>query len=346
MAHQRTARDQRGPRAPLYADITASIISELEAGRLPWIQPWGTARTAVGLPFNAASERRYSGINILTLWHAVIMRGFTGHGFLTFRQAVALGGSVRRGEHGISIIYSHRVGSAGQGGGTESSGAGAEAGAEGKGGFSFLKQFTVFSVDQCEGLPDHLLVPARPVPDGLIIPIAEKLIAATGADFRIGGVSAYYSPRHDFVAVPRPDDFFEPINWHRTAFHELGHWVGHTSRLDRDQSGSFGSRSYGYEELIAEMTGAFVCAALGIVPTVRHSDYIGSWLDIIREDQRAILRAASAASKAADYLLAYLTRVEGDDVECEGDGGVENALAAAARKMVAGEQPFIGRTAP
>jgi len=300
MAHHSATPEERGPRAPLYEHITATIISELEAGRLPWAQPWGTARAPIGLPFNAASERRYSGINILTLWNAVIARGFTGHGFLTYRQAAALGGSVRRGERGTAVIYSHRVGNGEPNGRAESG----ERGGESKGGFSFLKQFTVFSVDQCEGLPDRFHVPAEPIAEGLILPEAEQLIAATGADVRIGGVSAYYSPRHDFIAVPRPDDFFEPINWHRTAFHELGHWTGHKSRLHRDQTGSFGSKPYGHEELIAEMTGAFVCAALGIAPTVRHADYIGSWLEIIREDQRAILRAASAASKAADYLLA------------------------------------------
>lgn len=289
---------QSGARAPLYDDITSRIIAELEAGRLPWVQPWDAGQAAVGLPYNVVSDRRYSGINILTLWHAVVVRGFRGHGFLTFRQAAQLGGSVRCGEHGIGIVYTRRAVT----GASEPHGDGK---GERKGGFSFLKQFTVFSVDQCDGLPDKYHVPAPPIPEGLILPQAETLIAATGADFRIGGASAYYSPRHDFVAVPRPDDFYEPVNWHRTAFHELGHWTGHESRLGRDQTGSFGSKLYGHEELIAEMAGAFVCAALGIAPSVRHADYLGSWLAIIREDHRAILRAASAASKAADYLLAF-----------------------------------------
>jgi antirestriction protein ArdC len=105
--------------------------------------------------------------------------------------------------------------------------------------------------------------------------------------------------------VPRPDAYFEPINWHRTVLHELGHWVGHPSRLARDLTGAFGSALYAKEELVAEMTSAFVCASLGIVPTVRHADYIGSWLEVLRDDDRAIVRAASAASKAADYLLAF-----------------------------------------
>ena len=143
------------------------------------------------------------------------------------------------------------------------------------------------------------------MPEGLILPQAEALIRATGVDFRIGGDRAFYSPADDYMQVPPPEAYFEPINWHRTALHELGHWVGHPSRLNRDLSGSFGSEKYAKEELVAEMTGAFVCASLGIMPTVRHADYIGSWLEVLREDDRAIVRAASAASKAADYLLAF-----------------------------------------
>src|SRR5215467_6153697 len=104
---------------------------------------------------------------------------------------------------------------------------------------------------------------------------------------------------------PLPEAYFEPINWHRTALHELGHWTGAAQRLDRDLSGSFGSKKYAQEDLVAEITSAFVCASLGIVPTVRHADYIGSWLEVLREDDRAMVRAASAASKAADYLLAF-----------------------------------------
>jgi antirestriction protein ArdC len=105
--------------------------------------------------------------------------------------------------------------------------------------------------------------------------------------------------------APRPEAYFEPINWHRTALHELAHASGHASRLNRDLSASFGSKKYAYEEIVAEISSAFLCASLGIVPTVRHADYIGSWLEVLRDDDRAIVRAASAASKAADYLLAF-----------------------------------------
>ena len=106
--------------------------------------------------------------------------------------------------------------------------------------------------------------------------------------------------------VPPPQAYFEPINWHRTALHELGHAIGHPSRLGRDLSGSFGTKNYAFEELVPEMNAAFCCASLGIVPTVRHADYIGSWLEVLREDNRAIVRAASQACKSADWLLSFL----------------------------------------
>ena len=158
---------------------------------------------------------------------------------------------------------------------------------------------------QCEGLPEEIAVAEPPQPR-LIEPKVEALIKATGIDFRIGGSRAIYVPSEDYVQVPPPQAYFEPINWHRTALHELGHASGHPSRLNRDLSGSFGSKKYAFEELVAEMNAAFCCASLGIVPTVRHADYIGSWLEVLREDNRAVVRAASQASKAADYLLSFL----------------------------------------
>lgn len=327
MAHARTTRSA-GERTNLYEQITNRIIAELEAGRVPWVQPWGSSKASIGMPYNAVSDRRYSGINVLTLWDAIVSRGFASHAFLTFRQALALGGHVRRGERGVGVIYTRRFIP------KEERRRADNEGREPSGGIPFLKWFTVFSVEQCEGLPAHICEPPPPIPEGLILPQAEALIEATGADFRIGGPSAYYSPCHDYVQVPRPDDFHDPVNWHRTAFHELGHWVGGTARLDRDQTGSFGSVAYGREELVAEMAGAFVCAALGITPTVRHADYLGSWLEIIREDNRAILRAASAASKAADYLLAFrpdaARAANDDDPEPDPDCGMALEGRAAA----------------
>jgi antirestriction protein ArdC len=295
-ARARTGRN----RPSLYQEITDNIIAELEAGRVKWVQPWGTvaAKASLTMPKNAATQRQYSGINVLILWDAVIEHGFSTQNWLTFRQALRLGGNVREGEHGTTVVYADRFV-------LDEERERAERDGDEPNAIPFLKRFTVFNTDQCGHLPAELTSAPAPVPDGLILPHAEALIAATGADFRIGGDRAFYRPVHDFIQVPRPEAYFEPINWHRTALHELGHWTGHPSRLGRDLSGHFGSALYAKEELVAEMTSAFVCASLGIVPTVRHADYIGSWLEVLREDNRAIVRAASAASKAADCLLAF-----------------------------------------
>ena len=170
---------------------------------------------------------------------------------------------------------------------------------------AFLKRYTVFNADQCDGLPDGFTAGAPDLPESDIIPRAEALIAATGADFRIGGDRAYYVPSQDFIQVPPQPAFFDQINYYRTCFHELGHWTGHPTRLARDLKGAFGTKDYAREELVAEMTSAFVCASLSITPTVRYADYLASWLAVLKEDNRAIFNAASLASKAADFILAF-----------------------------------------
>ena len=289
MARQDRA-PREGARSSIYDDITTRIIAELEAGRLPWVQPWGTAsaKAPLALPRNAATSRQYSGINILILWGAVVQQGYPTQAWLTFRQALALGGNVRKGERGTTVVYADRST-------PEDEKRRARETGDPPGQIPFLKRFTVFNAAQCEGLPEEIAVAAPPPPPGMIEPQVEALIRATGIDFRIGGDRAFYVPALDYVQVP-----------HRTALHELGHATGHAARLGRDFSGSFGTKAYAFEELVAEMNAAFCCAALGIVPTVRHADYIGSWLEVLREDNRAIVRAASQASKAADWLLAHL----------------------------------------
>ncbi|WP_443030487.1 ArdC family protein [Sphingopyxis sp.] len=293
-------------RASLYDEVTARIVAELEAGRFPWAQPWDAAAFAPGLPRNADTRRSYSGINILILWSEAARRGFAGQGWLTFRQAQAAGGQVRKGEKGTTIFYAARF-TPKDGGAAEAAGADQTGGGVGDGerAVPFLKRFTVFNVAQVDGLPDRCTALDGSLPPREIIPHAENLLAVSGADIRIGGNDAYYSPLDDFIALPPQQAFFAQIDYYRTALHELGHWTGHKTRLDRDQSGAFASGAYGREELCAELASAFLCAALGIRPTVRHADYLGAWLAIMRADTRAIFKAASLASKAADYLLGF-----------------------------------------
>ncbi len=293
--HQQTP----GERQTVYSEVTRRIIAELEAGRVPWVQPWGAPDGAgIGLPENAISQKPYSGINILLLWSALFEQGFSQQTWLTYKQAQSLGGNVRKGEKSTSIVYADSFITKEERKAAKAEGRDPER-------IPFLKRYRVFNIDQCESLPDRVFQTPVVLPEREQIPIAEHLIEATPADFRIGGTRAYYVPSEDYIQVPPQPAFFEQINYYRTCFHELGHWTGAKHRLDRVIENTRGSKLYAFEELVAEMTSAFVCASLGITPTVRHADYIGSWLKVLHGDDKAIFRAASLATKAADFILAF-----------------------------------------
>ena len=283
-------------RNTLYQSVTDRIICELEAGRVPWVQPWDGANCDLGMPRNAVTNRSYSGINVLILWDAVIVRGFAAQKWLTFRQAVAAGGHVRSGECGTTICYADRFIPRDER--QRASEAGDEPAA-----IPFLKRFTVFNVEQCENLPETAAVAPQSLQEADIVSAADAVVAATGADIRTGGGEAFYHPVKDYIQVPPRGTFFDPINYYRTLFHELGHWTGHGSRLSRDLAHRHGSEGYAREELVAELASAFLCASQSITPTVRHADYIGAWLTILQSDVRAIFQAASMATKAADFVL-------------------------------------------
>jgi antirestriction protein ArdC len=285
----------------LHDTVTDRIIQELEQGRFPWAQPWASAMpTPLGLPQNAATGRTYSGINILLLWSAAMEQHRSSQRWLTFKQALALGGAVRKGEKGTMVVYADTFVPEAE---REKSAASGEDPRR----VGFLKRFTVFHVSQCDGLPPEAA--AMPSPGrSEVIPHVEAVIHATGADIRVGGDMAFYAPAPDFIQVPPQEAYFEPINWYRTKLHELGHWTGHVSRLNRNFSGKRGGDAYAREELVAELCSAFLCAELGVIPTVRHADYLGAWLEVLKADNRAIFSAASLASKAAEYVVGRASR--------------------------------------
>jgi antirestriction protein ArdC len=202
------------------------------------------------------------------LWATLFERSFSSQRWLTFRQALALGGNVRKGETGTTVCYADRF--------TPKDQRAGDGGEDERRQIAFLKRFTVFNVDQCEGLGPNLAAAPIALDEEQIVPVAEEVILASGVDFRIGGMHACYVPSRDLVMVPPRCAFFDQINAYRTWLHELVHASGHVSRLGRDLSNPFGSPEYAREELIAEMGSAFLCAALGIVPTVRHISAHGS----------------------------------------------------------------------
>lgn len=298
-AMRRTKQPQ--DRTSIYDRITQQIIEQLEAGRAPWVQPWSRNACGpdVGIPHNAVTGRGYSGINILMLWGEAVVRGYPHQSWLTYRQAQAAGGHVRKGEKGATVFYAGRFVPDQEKHRAESEGRDAR-------GIPFLRAYTVFNIDQCDGLPEDIAQPSTtPVNEDLIQPRARAILDNSGVAFTIGGDRAFYSVGLDRIHVPPPQAFHMPIDWHRTMLHELGHATGHPKRLGRDLSGAFGSPKYAFEELVAELCAAFTCSSLGIEPTVRHADYIGSWLEVLKNDSRAIFRAASQASRAADWILAH-----------------------------------------
>ena len=274
--------------AALYENITRSIIDDLEKGVPAWVQPWRTKRrTALGLlPANLATGRTYSGINIPILWHAAKSAGYPDPAWMTYRQALALNANVRKGEKGTHIVFTRKL--------TVKK----EEDEERQ--ISMLRSYTVFNVAQIDGLPPTIVTPedAPPVLDDN----AQHFIEATRADIRHGGSRACFVPSLDIIQLPQHADFSTIESYFGTALHELGHWSGHETRLNRDLKNRFGSQAYAAEELIAELTSAFLCADLRVNGDLRHASYIDNWLALLKEDNRAIFTAATKASQASDFL--------------------------------------------
>lgn len=284
-------------KADAYERVTALIIAELEKGVRPWMKPWNAEHAAgrITRPLRANGQP-YRGINVLMLWGAASEHGYAAPIWMTFKQAQELGGHVRKGEHGSLVVYANTVTR------TETD----ENGDEQERDIPFMKGYTVFNVEQVEGLPAHFYALAeQPAESMQRIEQAEAFFAATGADIRQGGNRAYYSPAHDFVQMPPFPAFREPEAFYATLAHEMTHWTKAPARLDREFGRKrFGDEGYAMEELVAEMGAAFLCADLGLSPEPReeHAAYLDHWLKVLKADKRAIFSAAAHAQRAADYL--------------------------------------------
>jgi antirestriction protein ArdC len=284
-------------KADIYERVTAQIVTSLEQGVKPWMRPWGNdqADRLTPLPLRG-NGIPYRGINVLMLWGSALDNGFRSPSWLTFKQAMALGGRVRKGEKGSLVVYASSF---------SRSETDEATGEENERDIPFLKGFTVFNADQIDGLPDHYKAPA-PQPSNGPEPIerAERFAADTGAVIRHGGNRAFYNIAADFVQMPPRQAFRDPESYYSTLAHELTHWTGHDSRLARTFGKRFGDKAYGFEELVAELGAAFLSATLDLTsePRADHADYIGQWLDALKADKRAIFTAASSAQRAVDFL--------------------------------------------
>jgi antirestriction protein ArdC len=285
-------------RTDIYDRITNQIVAELDKGVRPWHKPWSAehAQGRITRPLRS-NGIPYQGVNVLMLWSAALDKGYSAPIWMTFKQATELSANVRKGEHGSLVVYADKIIR------TQTD---TKTGEESVHAIPFMKGYTVFNVEQIDGLPEHYY--AKPAPRAETmqrIAHAESFFAATGANVRHGGNRAFYSPSTDHVQIPPFESFRDAERYYATLAHEETHWTRHPSRLDRDFGRKrFGDEGYAVEELVAELGSAFLCADLDLTPEVRedHASYIASWIKVLKNDTRAIFSAASHAQRAADFL--------------------------------------------
>lgn len=273
------------PNEKIYQIVTDAIVAKLEKGVIPWRKPWNSA----GEPQNFITKKPYRGINAFILG----MHGHVSPYWLTFKQVVLKGGTVKKGEKSTQIIYWNW-----------SKFMDKESGEEKK--IPFLKYYNVFNTDQCEGL----VVPEAPKGcDFIPIEKCEKTVAGMMQPPKIEtGSAACYIPALDTVKMPAVETFNSPESYYSVLFHELAHSTGAAKRLNREgivQFDRFGSVQYSEEELIAEMASAMICQCCGIGNEIldNQASYIENWLKKFKSDPKMLVKAAGKAQKAADWLL-------------------------------------------
>jgi antirestriction protein ArdC len=260
--------------------ITDNIIKQLEAGTAPWVRPWHS--NGIDAPYNPVAKRYYNGINFI---HLSMMPASTNY-WCTYKQAQSVGAQVKKGSKGIQVVYfspleihdktSDEIKK-----------------------IPMLKTYTVFNADQIEGLE----LPANNAERSEIetIESCEDFIRAQKARISFGGNRAFYAPSIDAIQLPERTQFKSTADYYATTLHELAHWTGHESRLNRSFGKRFGNQAYAFEELVAELGSAMLCAHLKIDGQLQHASYIANWLEVLKNDPKNILKAGALAQKILDF---------------------------------------------
>jgi antirestriction protein ArdC len=278
----------------LYQGVTNQIIAMLEAGVVPWRSPI-LGQSKGGMPQNMESMKPYRGVNLFLLAFTAWQKGYESRYWLTFNQAKAHGGSIKKGEKSSIVVFWKQLDTTDRDTGEAKK-------------VPLLRYYNVFNVAQCDGITPADAVPFEPT---AFKPIeaAEAIVKgyADGPTLEHGGQQAYYSPLYDTVKLPEPTRFASTEEYYATLFHELAHSTGHSKRIDRGLDSTpkpFGSPDYGKEELIAEMAAAYLCGQSGIRPAVieNQAAYISGWLAKLQHDKKLIITAAGAGQKAADWI--------------------------------------------
>ncbi|MDP8189055.1 zincin-like metallopeptidase domain-containing protein [Pasteurella skyensis] len=300
----------------IYQEITDRIIQALEEGTPPWLKPWKNPEYNFALPRNAISGRLYSGVNILLLWIATAEKGYQQCKWITAIAANKLGGYVRKGEKATVVVnYCPMEREKCDDDGNPILD---EDGNPTMEHFAILKRYPLFNIEQCEGLPSNIYdtikdkSPKDPsISQYEIFEDIRKIIDGISLNVKIiPSTRAFYRPSEDKVFMPEMKQFISEQNFYSTLLHEMTHATGHKSRLNREgitsEKAKFGNKIYAFEELVAEMGGAFLCAHLGFNQVPQSAAYIQSWIEVLKNDKRAIMRASGLARNACEYMLETL----------------------------------------
>ncbi len=289
---------QRTEKQDIYTRITNQIVGHLEKGVRPWVRPWNAEHAAgrITRPLRH-NGKPYGGINVLSLWASAMAHNFAAPIWMTFKQASELDAHIRKGEKGSLVVYADSI--------TRKE-TDEKTGDEIDREIPFLKGYTVFNVEQIEGLQEVYYAKAAPTLDPLArIEHAEEFFATLGATIQHGGNRAFYSIAADVIQMPPFESFQDANSYYATLAHECTHWTGSKTRLGRDFGGHrFGSEGYAVEELVAELGAAFLCAdlELALEPREDHASYIATWLKVLAADNRAVFTAAAHAQRAAEFI--------------------------------------------
>ena len=289
----------------VYAKVFADVVTQMEQGVAPWVRPWTGAPS---LPYNAVTGEQYRGGNVLALWVAGMP--YRANGWCTFKQALDAGCVVRKGEKGTTVFFMNTA---------PRKRTDRDDTTEKTSRYFFAKAYTVFNVEQLSDLPGNEGAVAelrarceqpdeRPAFERC--EAAEALARDTGAQIEHGGSRACYIPSRDLIQMPTRESFLESQHYYGTLFHELAHWSGHERRLNRITPSVFGSPEYAFEELVAELAAAFLCARVGLDVVSQSASYLQGWAKACREHTNLLPRAASAAQAAAHFLTGAHAPVE------------------------------------
>lgn len=288
-----------GPKRNVHKEIVDKVIARLENGVAPWVKPW---KNGVGgnFPHNGNSGRRYRGVNVILLW----MAPYSDPRWFTFKGVKKLGGSVRKGEKGTDVVFFKML--------TRK-----ETNEDGEvvvQRIPFLRGYKVFNAEQCEGLPERVDHDENDRVDPQVgFELAAQVVEANGVEVSHGGDRACYIPSMDRICMPDVDQFEDVPSYWSTMLHEEVHSTGAESRLNREFGKRFGSEEYAFEELIAEMGSAFLCTHLQVEGKLQHEEYIGNWIEVLRNDKWALWTASREAERASDYLLKQAGIIEDEE---------------------------------